>query len=328
MRFGKKASQTPSLAEFTVRVSDCCLRHSLKIRETVRGGNPPRQKTAMKKFNVYEKTLIGIIFVIFAIYAVTLIFPFVWCFYNSFKTNNEFFGDVWAMPKVWLFGNWSEALRLSVNGINIIGMFGNSILIVVVNTTIRILMSSMTAYIIAKYPFKGSGAFYSLALVLMMIPSVGSMAATYKLYNNIGLYDTYFGIFIGAFGGFGSSFVLLFGFFKNLDWSYAEAAFIDGANDYSVFFKIMLPMAMPGLTAVGILSAIGVWNDYFTIYMFAPSKVTIAVGLQGLVNRMQYQANYPLLFAVMIMSIIPVIAVFATFQKTIMENTTIGGVKG
>lgn len=269
-----------------------------------------------------------IIFAIFAIYSVTLIFPFIWCFYNSFKTNVEFFGDVWRFPEVWHFRNWSEALALSVSGVNIIGMFGNSILITVVNTCISIFMSAMTAYIIAKYPFRGSGAFYTTALVLMMIPSVGSMAATYRLYNNLGLYDTYGGIIIGAFGGFGTGFVLLYGFFKNLDWSYAEAAFIDGANDYVVFFRVMLPMALPGLTSVGILSAIGVWNDYFTIYMFAPSKVTIAVGLQGLVTQMKFRANYPLLFAVMIMSIIPVIAVFAAFQKTIMENTTVGGVKG
>ena len=282
----------------------------------------------MKKFNHYENAVKWIVFILFAIYSVTLIFPFIWCFYNSFKANDEFFGNVWSMPQTWLFQNWAEALKLSVSGVNIVGMFGNSILITVVNTGISIFMSAMTAYIIAKYPFRGSNAFYTTALVLMMIPSVGSMAATYRLYNDLGLYDTYAGIIIGAFGGFGSSFVLLYGFFKNLDWNYAEAAFIDGADDYVVFFRIMLPMALPGLTSVGILSAIGVWNDYFTIYMFAPSKVTIAVGLQGLVTQMQFRANYPLMFAVMIMSIIPVVAVFAAFQKTIMENTTIGGVKG
>lgn len=282
----------------------------------------------IKKFTSGERAAIWIIFAVFSLYAVTLVFPFVWCFYNSFKTNPEFFGDIWSMPEIWLFSNWSDAIHLSVSGVNIIGMFGNSAIITVVNTFISIFVSAMTAYIIAKYKFLGSSAFYVTALVLMMIPSVGSMAATYKMYNDIGLYDTYIGIFIGAFGGFGSSFILLYGFFKNLDWSYAEAAFIDGAGNYVVFFKIMLPMAIPGLVSVAILSAIGVWNDYFTIYMFAPSKVTIAVGLQGLISRMQFKANYPLLFAVMIMSIIPVITVFSIFQKTIMQNTTIGGVKG
>ncbi len=285
-------------------------------------------KYKIKQYSTGEKVIMGVAFALFLLYSITLIFPFVWCFYNSFKTNREFFSDVWSLPQEWLFSNWGDAFNLSVSGVDIGGMFLNSIIMTVVNTLISIFMSAMTAYIIAKYPFKGSAAFYVTALVLMMIPSVGSMAATYKMYNELGLYDTYIGIFIGAFGGFGSSFILLYGFFKNLEWSFAEAAFIDGANDYIVFFKIMLPMALPGLISVGILSAIGVWNDYFTIYMYAPSKVTIAVGLQGLISRMQFKANYPLLFAVMIMSIIPVIAVFSAFQKTIMKNTTLGGVKG
>jgi len=282
----------------------------------------------MKRLSTSEKVVMGIVFSLFLIYALTLLFPFVWSFYNSFKSNKEFFKDVWSLPKVWRFSNWKSAFSLSVNGVKILGMFGNSLIFTVCNTVISIFMSSMTAYIIAKYPFKGSNLFYVTALLLMMIPSVGSMAATYKIYNDLGLYDSYIGIIIGAFGGFGSSFILLYGFFKNLSWSYAEAAFVDGATDYGVYFRIMLPMALPGIVAVAILSAIGVWNDYFTVYMYAPSKVTIAVGLQGLVNQMQYKANYPLLFAVLLMSIAPVILVFAIFQRKIMDNTTIGGLKG
>ena len=105
----------------------------------------------IKKFTSRERIAIGLIFVVFSLYAVTLVFPFVWCFYNSFKTNPEFFGDIWSMPETWLFSNWSDAIYLSVSGVNIIGMFGNSALITVVNTFISIFVSAMTAYIIAKY---------------------------------------------------------------------------------------------------------------------------------------------------------------------------------
>lgn len=282
----------------------------------------------MEKRLLREKVWMWIVFAIFVIYSLTLIFPFVWCFYNSFKTNTEFFQDVWSMPEKWLVQNWLDSFKLSVGGVNILGMYGNSIFMTVACTGISIMMSAMTAYIIAKYRFRGSGFFYSAAFVLMMIPSMGSMSAMYKMYNDLGLYDTYFGIIIGSFGGFGTGFVLLYGFFKNLDWSYAEAAFVDGAGHYRVFFKIMFPMALPGIVSVAILSAIGVWNDYFTIYMYAPSKTTIAVGLQGLVDQMKFRANYPLLFAVMLISLIPVLTVFAVFQKTIMDNTTVGGLKG
>ena len=91
----------------------------------------------------------------------------------------------------------------------------------------------------------------------------------------------------------------------------------------------MLPQALPALGAVGIMQCIGIWNDYFTIYMYAPDKVTIALGLQNLVTANDYgKVSYPELFSVMIISIIPVVAVFAIFQKTIMENTVSGGIKG
>lgn len=280
-----------------------------------------------RKRNRYGVT-VWIVFAIFVLYSISLIFPFVWCFYNSFKDNYEFFVDVWGMPKQWLFSNWVDCFSLKVDDVNLVGMFGNSIIQTVACTAISIMMSAMTAYIIAKYKFPGSGFFYSMAFVLMMIPSLGSMSATYKLYNDLNWYDTWIGIIIGSFGGFGMGFVLLYGFFKNLDWSYAEAASMDGAGHYTIFFRIMLPMALPGITSVAILSAIGVWNDYFTIYMYAPSKVTVAVGLKGLVDRTTYNANYPLLFAVLIISIIPVITVFSCFQKTIMDNTTVGGLKG
>lgn len=96
----------------------------------------------------------------------------------------------------------------------------------------------------------------------MMIPTMGSMAAMYRLYNTIGLINTYTGIFITAMGGFGSGFLLLYGFYRNLSWTYAEAAQIDGAGHFRIYFGIMLPMAVPALTAVGILTGIGFWNDY------------------------------------------------------------------
>lgn len=152
------------------------------------------------------------------------------------------------------------------------------------------------------------------------------MAAMYRLYNNIHLIDTYTGIFITAMGGFGTGFLLLYGFYKNLSWAYAEAAQIDGAGHFRIYFTIMLPMAAPALVAVGILQGIGYWNDYFTVYMYAPGKANIAYGIQRIYAGAR--TNLPSVFAAMMLSILPVLAVFACFQKTIMNNTAVGGVKG
>lgn len=282
----------------------------------------------MVKKSAAEKTVMWIFFVLFIGYGITLIFPVIWCLNNSFKLQKEFMLDTWSFPKNFVWDNWISSFGKKVDGTTLGGMFVNSIILVVGCAFCSIGSSAVTAYCLAKYNFKGKNAFYSLAVVLMMIPSTGSTAAIYKMFFETGLYDTFAGILIMNLGGFGSGFLLLYGFFKNLPWSYAEAGFIDGASHFRVFFTIMLPMAIPGLAAVAILTCIGIWNDYYTVYMYAPSITTVAYGMQRLVAQTSYNANYPELFSMMILSMIPVIVVFCVFQKTIMNNTAVGGLKG
>ena len=162
----------------------------------------------------------------------------------------------------------------------------------------------------------------------MLIPTVGTLTATYQLMVTTGLYNTYIGIIIMSSGGLGINFVLIYGYFQSISWSYAESAMIDGAGDFRVFIQIMLPQIKPALVAVCIISAINYWNDYFTPYMYLRSHPTVAVGLQSIVNMMSAQSDWPRLFAAMIVSIIPVLVLFIVFQKTIMENTVAGGLKG
>ncbi len=282
----------------------------------------------MVKKSAAEITILWIFFVLFVIYAITLLFPVAWCLNNSFKYQKEFMLNTWSFPKEFTIANWISSFEREIEGTNLAGMFVNSIILIVGCSFCSIGSSAVTAYCLAKYNFRGKGAFYSLAVVLMMIPSTGSTAAIYKMFFQIGLYDTFFGIFIMNLGGFGSGFLLLYGFFKNLPWSYAEAGFIDGASHFRVFFTVMLPMAVPGIAAVAILTCIGIWNDYYTVYMYAPSIITVAYGMQRLVAQTSYNANYPELFALMLLSMIPVIVVFCVFQKTIMNNTAVGGLKG
>ena len=165
--------------------------------------------------------------------------------------------------------------------------------------------------------------------MLMFIPAVGAMAANYKLYNELGMYDTYLGILIGSCSGFGTGFIFLYSFFNNLPWSYAEAEQIDGAGHYTIFFKIMIPIALPSLSAIMILNILGIWNEYFTFYMYAPSKVTLALGLYGLVEQNSYgKVSYPELFAVMLFSVAPAIILYALAQNFVVKNVNLGGLKG
>jgi raffinose/stachyose/melibiose transport system permease protein/N-acetylglucosamine transport system permease protein len=284
----------------------------------------------MEKISKTGKTFVWAAFALFALYAVTLILPMVWILINSFKGYQEwmFGGNIWGWPKNFTLSNWKEAFTLEVNGVTLPLMFVNSVIMIVGCTAISIACSAATAYCLSKYRFPGSRAMYSVAIVMMLIPSLGNLASVYKLVTDIKLYDTFWCLFLFSTSGFGTGFVLLYGFFKNLSWSYAEAAFVDGAGHFTVLFKIMMPMALPGIGAVSIFNIIGLWNDYFTIYMYAPSKITVAFGLTGFLNKAESSGNFPRLFAILLLTLVPIILIFCVFQKTLMQNTAMGGLKG
>ncbi len=273
-----------------------------------------------------EKTILTIVFIIFSIYAFTLIFPFVWSLINSFKTNQEFFNidNAWKLPQNFSFDNYINVFRET----GIVSMFLRSLYLVVVGTALSVFMSSSAAYVVSKYEFKGRNLVYTIAITVMIIPTVGSLSATFRLVHNLGIYNNLFVYPIFYGGAFGFGFLLFYGFFKGIPWTYAEAAFVDGASHFQVFFKVMLPQIRPAIISFAIIQGINIWNDFFGPFMLIPDQKTVAVGLQDLVNVMQYQAMWPMLFAAMIISAVPVIVIFLVFNKTIMENTIAGGLKG
>jgi raffinose/stachyose/melibiose transport system permease protein/N-acetylglucosamine transport system permease protein len=274
--------------------------------------------------------VLRIFFVVFAIYAVTLVFPFVWLVYNSLKSKQEFqFDNPMGLPQNWLFSNYISIFTDPSLNFNLPLMFFNSITLAVGMVIAGLFVCACTAYIVSKYKFRGRNLIYFIAIIIMFLPTTGSLAVYYGFLNDTGLYDNYLGMLITSAGGFGFNFLLLYGFFKNISWNYAEAAFIDGAGNFRVFFSIMLPQAKAALVALGVIGAIGVWNDYTSQYLFYPSHITVAVGIKRLSDDIvNYGTDYPRFFAATVVSTLPVIVVYALFQKTIIENTMAGGLKG
>lgn len=273
-----------------------------------------------------HKGIFAVVSALFFLYMLTLIFPFVWMLLNSLKTNMDFFKDIWSLPEKPLLSNYVNVW----DQMNLLVYFGNSIKLTLLGTLASILTASMASYVIAKYKFKLSKLLYTMAIVVMLIPSIGTIAALYKFMISTHLFNTHLGLVLLYSGGFGFNFILLYGFFKSVSWSYAEAGFVDGASDAQVFLRIMLPQARPGIIAVAIIQAINVWNDYFNPYMFLQdkSKMTLAVGIYNLVQEQSYAADWPKLFAAMIIATVPVLIVYAIFSNTIIENTVAGGLKG
>ena len=267
-------------------------------------------------------------FIIFLFYAVSLVFPFVWLFNNSFKSNTEFFKDVWSLPEQWLFSNYVDGFTVSIKNFTLMKMMGNSVFIAVVGVALNMFFTVCAAYIFAKFRFFGRNFIYALVITFMIIPTTGSTPALYRFLVNLKLYDTSWGLFILQSNAFSSGFLFLYACFVGISPSYAEAAVLDGANNWTVFLRVMAPQAIPVITSLSVIQFIGVWNDFYAPYMFLPSYPTVAVGLDLLNSQMTYDTNYPLMFAVMVISMIPVLILFVCFQKTIMENTVAGGLKG
>ena len=277
-----------------------------------------------------QKAVFSVVFVIFLAYAICLLYPFFFCFNASLMDGGRtFMRNQIAFPNPIKLGNYTKAFsELEVNDTDFFGMLLNSVWFSFGTAFLPIFFASMTSYVVCKYRFPGRNFLYSLVIVTMMIPIYGSLPAQYRLFDNLGMVDSPL-ILLYYCSGFGTNFLVIYSFFKGISWSYAEAAFLDGANEFQVFFKIMFPMAMPAVSAIFIIAFTGGWNDYLTpILYMSRSFPTLASGIYLYEKKISYASNHPVYFAGVIISLIPILVLFGAFQNTIMSNVYAGGLKG
>lgn len=296
----------------------------------MQNANVLKQKRSNKiKRGKGESVFMWIMFALFLFYALSVILPFFWTIMNSLKSNGEFFENWNSFPSRLKFENYADAFeKINYNDTNLIGMFFNSLILTVENTLAAVIFPLMTAYVIAKYPYKFCKFLYGLALVVQVLPTIGSLPVEYKLVYDLGINDNFFLIWILSAGSFSFNFLILYAGFRSVSWTYAESAMIDGAGHYTVFFKIMLPQAKPFITAIAITTFISQWNNYNTPFLYLDRYPTMALGLYDFQQKQLYGTQMSPLFAGIILSVLPVAVLFTAMQKTIMENTVAGGIKG
>lgn len=288
-----------------------------------------RRYVKKRKFSTY-KAAKPVMFTIFTVYAVSLLVPFLWMLISSFKSVGEFnAGNIFGFPKEWSGMNFVEVLTsdsLSDSGQTVLSMLGMSVVTTVLGTLISVGLSTIAAYVVAKYNFPGKKLILGAAIFTMVVPIVGTLPAQVQMLDKFHINGSLIGVLFLYSGCFGFNFIMLHSSFETISWSYAEAAQIDGANRFQIMFRVMLPLAKGPIIAVCILQAIVLWNDYSTPFLFMGDTKTLAVGLQ------EIQANnadqYPLVFSAVMVAVIPVAILFACFQKTIIKNTVAGGLKG
>lgn len=270
----------------------------------------------------------ALMYALLGIWTLLVMYPLLWSILGSFKTNQQFLLNApWSLPE-WPF-EWANFTTVW-NNYHLGTYFINSLIVTVVSTVLALLLSSTTSYIIARFPFRGSMALYNLYLSSMMIPLILGLIPLFFLLSNLHLDNSLLGLILVytvtnlPFGVF-----VLVGFFRSMPKELDEAASIDGSSHYGVFFRIMLPLAKPGLISVGMMNVLNIWNEYIigTVLVNDPEKYTIPVGIAIMQAEMQYRTEWGPLFAGLLLSIIPVLILYMIFQKQITSGMMAGAIK-
>lgn len=287
-----------------------------------------RNKKSKSMRTTPERILFGFVFAFFSLYAFMLIYPVVWGLLSSFKNINDYFDNSFGLPSEWVFANYPNALKtISDGGMSFPMMAWNSVWFSLGSAWINMEFISAYAYVLNKYKFKGRNLLYGLCLFMMSVPIGASFVSTYRLYYALHLDNSYL-ILLTATSVYGMNLMLFHSYYSNISNSYMEAAKIDGANFYQIYFKIMRKQAAPLALTLGLMLFIGKWNDYMSPLLYLPDMPTLATGLYRYQKIVEGNGNYPVLFAGLFMCLLPILLVFILFSDKMLTNINIGGLKG
>lgn len=283
-----------------------------------------------------------VLFVVVSLYVLSLIVVLGFGVLNSLKYWVDFQrGNIFGLPKKeygWCFSNYVTVFKDFMLEVRAAGtmphnvympeMYLNSLLYAVIVSLFSIASQIMVAYAVAKYNFRFKNVIHITAIIVLMIPVIGSLASEVQIAKALHLYNSVVGIAIMRCKYPGIYYLIFYAMFKNLPWTYAEAAQIDGAGHFKIFSKVMLPMVRGTVSAVFILQFIANWNDYTTPMVFAPLKPTISYGLFMYQNNQSTGMSIPLKLSAGFLSCIPIVVLFVIFRNKITGNITAGGIKG
>jgi ABC-type glycerol-3-phosphate transport system permease component len=279
--------------------------------------NRDRWKRLLKQLPAY---------LILGLWALFTIFVIGWVVVSSFKTNAEIFRDVFKLPAEWQWTNYAKAWQAA----NFAVYFQNSVIVTTVSVIFLLAVSAPAAYALTRMPFRGRTTLLVVFIAGMGIPYSLVLIPLHVMLTRAGLINTLPGlilVYIALSVPF-TVFVLT-GFFASLPRELEEASAIDGCNEFTTFFYVMLPLASPGLITAAIFNGIGLWNEYQLVLVFVgdQAKRTLALGLYALQNSMQYTGDWVGLFAGVCIIMVPTILLYVFLSERMISGITMGAVK-
>lgn len=263
------------------------------------------------------------VYAFFIIGSVIMIFPFVWMFLTSFKTVEEsMIIPPTILPAAWQTKNFKDTMA----SLPFLALYKNTALMIFWRVVCAVLFSSMAGYAFAKLNFKGKGALFSLVLIQMMLPSQIFITPQYQMLAKLGLTNTVFGlVFPGLVSAFGTFFLRQA--YLGIPNEVAEAAYLDGCNQWQTFVKIMAPLTKSSMAALAVFTAVFAYGDLMwpLIVNTDLNMMTLSSGLATL--RGQFSTNFPVMMAGSLLAMIPMVVLYLFFQKQFIEGVAMTGGK-
>lgn len=265
-------------------------------------------------------------------YALWVMYPMLWVVYSSFKDDAAIYRDAFALPPLddLRTENYAKAWREAQFG----GYLFNSLLVTTVSVAGIVLLGAMAAYALARFYHPAGRGIFWLFLAGLMIPAQLAVVPLFFELRAVGLLNSRLGlIVVYVANGLPFAIFILAGFFRSLPRTLYEAALIDGCGEMAAFWKVLLPLARPGLVTVAIFQFIGVWKEYFFAFMLTGGDIdgaarTLPMGLANLSITAQYRGSYGSLFAGIVLVTLPILIVYLLLQRQIVKGVVAGAVKG
>ena len=285
-----------------------------------------------------DSVFVIILLTILVVYMVSLILPMIWALYTSLKGVVDFQIDsifptlpLNFEPYVMAFDNFFMLVDDGEGGTKTVafeGMIFNSVVYSLGCALIQTSVICVTAYTTSRFDFKFDQVIYNVVIITMILPIVGSLPSELRVAKMFGLYNKLYGMFVMKAHFLGMYYLVFHAMFKGIPKDYDEAAYIDGADNFTIFFNIILPLASGTFLTVALINFINFWNDYTTPLVYMPDYPTIAFGLYDFVQSpVGDRVHKPVKLAACMLVFIPNFAIFLIFREKLIGNISMGGLK-
>ncbi|WP_299820174.1 carbohydrate ABC transporter permease [uncultured Roseibium sp.] len=256
-----------------------------------------------------------------------MLYPLFWLLASSFKPENEIFGNLGLWPSEWRIENYTEGWYALPKSFTV--FYVNSAIVTVLSVIGNLISCSFAAYAFARLKFTGKTLFFALMMMTLMIPYHVVLIPQYVQFLALGWVDTYLPLVVPRFLASDAFFIfLMVQFFRQLPRELDEAAMIDGCSPYKIYWAIILPLSLPAMGTAAIFSLIWVWEDFLAplIYLNDIKSYTVPLALRLFLDQ-EGQSVFGQMFAMSVLSLVPVVIFFVLFQKLIVRGIATSGMK-